>query len=245
MFKKGAFWMVAFCLVLFGPDAGIPGDDAAGKEPQFSKQKTDLDSMLGRLESFVNNVDTRKIITIEDDADINRLLEECPEKLNEMDEEVSKNPQLKQQFNQFLMAHQRNVKALHSKLTSIESQAKAGKIVPDRSLLLSFSSADMQKYKSFLSAEGLSRVKQMYPEIFNKAPSPEPAPEAPGMMSGPKLECSAGESYGAPTYAAAAGVDCTHNWKICKNGCNSATFKWACRAKCYLIYIGCCLSQYI
>lgn len=244
MFKKVAFWMGALGLVFFAVSVGVPNDGATGNEPQFSRQKDDADVMLGRLESLVNNVDSRKIITIEDDADINRLLDECPEKLNDLDEEASKNQQLKQEFGQFLTDHQRRVKALHSKLTSIESQAKVAKIVPDRSLLLSFSSAELQKYKSFLSSEGLSRVKQMYPEIFNKQPDPEPPSEAAGMISGPNLDPWSGEHDGALSVSSAAAKDCYGPYYHCKDDCASAAIKWACKANCWLKYIACIFSQY-
>ena len=120
MFKKVAFWMVAFCLVFFAADAGVPGGNGTSNEPQFSRQKDDLDGMLGRLESLVNNVDTRKIITVEDDVDINRLLDEYPEKMNALDEEASKDQQMNRQFVDLLTSHQRRVKALQSKCKSIE-----------------------------------------------------------------------------------------------------------------------------
>jgi hypothetical protein len=241
MFKKTALWIVTSCLVFFGAYAGIPGGHGTNSGPQFSRQKGDVDSMLGQLESLVNRVNARKIITVEDDVDINRLLDEYPEKMNALDEEASKNQQSKQQFVELVTAHQRRVKALQSKLQSMESQAKAAKIVPDRSLLQSFSSAGLQKYKSFLSSEGLSRMRQMYPEIFNRQPNPEPLSQATGIMSGPNSDATSGEFYGASAGSSAAAAGCWSKYLSCRSDCNSQIWlpKWLCKCVCFMEYLIC------
>lgn len=243
MLKKVVFWMVAFCLAVFGAEAGIPGDDATSNEPQFSRQKDDLDDMLGRLESLVNKVDTKKIITVEDDVDMNELLDKYPEKMNALDEEASRDQQMNRQFIDLLAPHQRRMKALHSKLTSIESQAKAAKIVPDRSFLQRFSSTELQEYKNFLSSEGLSRMRQMYPEIFKKQPDPEAPLQTAGMMSGPNSDAAPGEYYDTSSVVSFATAGCSSDYLSCRNLCNILIiFKWLCKGGCLLEYIACKLS---
>lgn len=242
MLKKISFWIVVSCLFLLGTNAAIPDRTGLRSEPQFSRQKDDLGKMLDQLEALVNKVDTRKIITIEDDADINKLFDDYPEKMNALDEEASKDPQMSQQFIDLLTAHQRRVKALQSKLGSVESQAKTAKIVPDRSMLQGFSSSELQKYTSFLSSEGLSRIKQVYPEIFNKQPEPEPIPEWPEISAEPETNASGGPFIEGTAGSPASAAGCYSEYLSCRRDCNSFMIPWACKGGCLLLYIACKLS---
>jgi len=146
---------------------------------------------------------------------------------------------MNQQFMEFLQAHHHKVKALQAKFSSIESQAKSAKIVPDRSLLQRFSSAELQKYRGFLSSEGLSRVKQMYPEIFDKQPDPEPGPQTDEMMSGPHSDTAPDEYGAASSWLSVAAAGCYSDYLKCRAYCNDNAIKWFCKGACLLSYIIC------
>jgi hypothetical protein len=243
------FFLGAGVFILLAAAFFAQSTNTAPVEHQF-KGIEESEDLISETESVVNGINSRKIITIEDLADLDRISDQYVNKVGAAYQEASGSKEKLNGFVNIAQKHQQRWQSIKTRYNSIEGQLKTAKIVPDRALLQSMSSSELEKYRNGLSAEGRTRMENLHPDLFKKGRVPEPSPgtEEPDWQDlgwGPFVTDSPGAIRDAEPVSAGESVleKCNNCYQRCRQHCNSTVFPKLCKALiCSMDYIFCLVN---
>lgn len=236
MFSKR---FVYFVLVLVFLAATTPGYSQS-----FQDRVRANWSSLTQLEGVVSRIESQKLLSLQSDKDIDRLMYEYAQGMRATFEAALNDAKLLadskgakgsyeplDQFEKGEPEHRRRIDALGGRFNSLDTKIPTGEIVLDRPLLQTFSPSEFVNFKNSLTEAARQKYQKLYVDLDFKQREPVP-PAASG--HGPNLNPgeatdnplpaedsgSAEPALGAASSGGTAAVPCSapcvgSNWVAC------------------------------
>lgn len=216
-------------------------------KPQ-SKWIEESEALIGETEFVIDGISRRKIISVEDLADLERISDQYVKKIGAACQEASKGPEKLNAFISIVQKQRQRWQSIETRVNSIEDQVKTAKIVPDRALLESMSSSEFENYRKELSTEGLTKMENLHPDLFKRRRMTEASPRTGyparhDLGRGPYVPDDSPEViWDAEPARAGASLweECNNCYQRCRRFCNTTVIPRLCKAiVCSTEYLAC------
>jgi hypothetical protein len=231
-------FLVSFAIAAFLFHSTLKAEQRSVSFKEFDAAQKKLDN----IESELRKIEGDKIFGFDKADSIENLISDYLKDISLAYDVAKKEPDKRQQFLETAKSHKEKLERFDRRMNKIEDKVKEASVILDKPLIQSMSTSELEKFKKFLSPEGLNKMEVTYPDIFRTRSKSDlslitlnifPVFDFPA----PIMYCSSDDSL-VNLFGGSIG-QC--NFDYCFNDCNNKP-KWrrpACKLKCTILQIAC------